>query len=135
MRQGTHGGFDNRDASLSRFAVKAGYPESPAKLYRFREGKRETLSLLFRVSWTDQNGGAELAEETLTEALNSNGARIRLKAHIETGQEIEIENLFNREHARARVVWIGEGATHSGYPVGIKFLTADARSWCAEFAA
>jgi ABC-type transporter Mla MlaB component len=99
-----------------------------------RTGPRISLSLLFQVRWSNPNGTISV-EEVLTEVVNESGARIRLQAPVNPGLEVEIANLYNRQNARARVVWVGPYDSHAGNAVGIKFLSPNATRWLAEFAA
>lgn len=99
-----------------------------------RTGPRISLSLLLQVRWTNEHG-AVTAEEVLTEVVNESGARIRLQHPVHVGLEVEIANLYNRENARARVVWIDPEESSNGQAVGIKFLTPNATKWLAEFSA
>lgn len=107
---------------------------APAKIVCQRKGDRVPLTLLLRAQWRTSNGVPSW-EETMTEVINNAGARIRLKTHVDPGQELEIDNLYNMESARAKVVWVSQQENHAGYGVGIKFLSPQATKWCREFSA
>lgn len=93
-----------------------------------RRSPRELVSIPLRVRWTNAKG--ETAEEhTHTETLSGHGARIRLKAPIRIGLEMEVVNLENQETAQACVVWASEYSTYDGQRVGIEFLTPRAAFW------
>lgn len=128
--------YGNTGEALASFKawLFAPHTTTPYITMPTRKSPRVVLSLLMRVRWTSP-AGKTWSEETLTEVLNTAGARIKLKHPVELMQEMEIVNLHNREAAPVRVVWVGEHSPQTGQPVGIKFLTPLAAAWCATFSA